>query len=246
MVTDPTSEDLMTTVSTAPPEAATNTRIRDTRTFRRVGAALLLPLGPLTVAFIRLILPYYTPDGPSKVVAGIAAAPGRETAVVWLSLLLVFTLVPSVIVAGRVTIRRAPVLTTIAWILLVPGFIALQFAAGDPTYRALVGLDPTTGATVIDRLNHMSALSIADNFFALAHIVGLILLGVAALRTKAVPTVIGWLLIVSQPLHLIFAIIVPSHPLDFGSWILTTIGFAFLARTALRMDNDAWDLPPVP
>jgi hypothetical protein len=236
----------MTTISASTaPLALEGGRVRDTRTFRRVGAAILLPLGPLAIAIVRLILPYYTTDSSSAVLRKITADPGRQTAVIWLSFILVFTMVPSILAAGRVLIRRAPLLTTIAWVLLVPGFIALLFSEGDPTYRVLVGIDPATGTQIIDSLNNLAPNAVADNFFALAHIVGIILLGVAALRTKAVPTVVGWLLIVSQPLHLTFTLFVPNHPLDCAAWLLTTIGFAFLARTALRTANDEWDLPPI-
>ena len=234
----------MTTVSVAVP-VSEGARVRDTRTFRRVGAALLMPLGPLVVAIVRLILPYLTNDDAPATLRKITAAPGRETAVVWLSLVLVFTLVPSVLAAGRVTIRRAPVLSTIALIMLVPGFIALLFTENDPIARVLVGFDPTTGTKVLSAFDSMSPISIGSNVFVLAHVVGIILLGVAALRARVVPPLVAWLLIVSQPLHVIFAIVVPVHALDAGAWVLTAIGFAFLARTALRTSNDAWDLPPI-
>ncbi|HEY1487794.1 MAG TPA: hypothetical protein VGF84_16935 [Micromonosporaceae bacterium] len=205
---------------------------------------MLMPIGPLTVAIIRLILPYFTTDDSPTIIRKVSADLGSQDAVIWLSLLLVLTLVPSVLAAGRVTIRRAPVLTTIAWILLVPGFVALLFTEGDPTYRALAALDPANGAKVIDGINNEPGTAIGLAIFIAAHVIGIIVLGIAALRSRAVPTAIAWLLIVSQPIHFVFAVIAPNQLLDCAAWLLTTVGFAFLARTALRTTNAEWDLPP--
>ena len=232
----------MTTVVPAAP--ATTGRARDTRTVRRVGGAMLMPVGPLAVAIVRLILPYYTTDDSTTVIGKVAAHLASQDAVIWLSLLMTLTLVPSVLAAGRVTVRRAPVLTTIAWTLLVPGFVALMFTEGDPTYRALAAVDPAHGAAIIDAINKEPGTAIGLVVFIVAHVVGIVVLGVAALRSRTVPTVIGWLLIASQPVHFVFAVIAPNRPLDAAAWLLTTVGFAFLARTALRTADDDWDLPP--
>jgi hypothetical protein len=61
-----------------------------------------------------------------------------------------------------------------------------------------------------------------------------VLLGVALLRGRAIPGWAAWTLIVSQPLHLVFAVIIPSNPLDAAAWTLTTIGFAAVAVTLHR------------
>ncbi len=44
-------------------------------------------------------------------------------------------------------------------------------------------------------------------------------------------------LILSQPLHLVFAVIVPNHALDAIAWTLTGIGFAAAALTYVRLDR---------
>jgi hypothetical protein len=50
---------------------------------------------------------------------------------------------------------------------------------------------------------------------------------------------------VSQPIHLVAAIIVPSRLLDVTlGWGMTTVGFALVSLALLRMDDDDFDLPP--
>jgi hypothetical protein len=77
--------------------------------------------------------------------------------------------------------------------------------------------------------------------FVLGHILGMILIGAALLRGRAIPPWAAWALIISQPLHLVFAVIVPVPALHAGSWILTTIGFAAAAAAIVRTAPD-----PVP
>jgi hypothetical protein len=93
------------------------------------------------------------------------------------------------------------------------------------------GVGPDATAKVIDNLNASAALVVATLLFVIGHIVGMILIGVALLRGRAITAWAAWALIVSQPLHLVFAVIVPSNALEAAAWALTTIGFAAAART---------------
>jgi multisubunit Na+/H+ antiporter MnhB subunit len=73
----------------------------------------------------------------------------------------------------------------------------------------------------------------------------MVLLGIALLRARAVPRWVAIALMVSQPMHLVSAVILPSRLLDVTlGWGLTTIAFAAVAVTILRTRNDDWDLPP--
>ena len=55
----------------AQPEAG----VRDLRPFWRVALAIALPIGPLLVTVARAVMPYWTSDDPTTVVAKVAAAP---------------------------------------------------------------------------------------------------------------------------------------------------------------------------
>jgi hypothetical protein len=233
-------------VTTSAPPDVTAVLRRDTRTFRRTVAAIVLPIAPLAIAVLRLCLPSFTSSTSLEVIKATAAAKDRADVVVWLSLVLVLTLIPSVLAAGRLVQRRAPVLALIGVGLLVPGFVALLFSAGDPMIRALAGgaVTPDAAAKVLDAFNAEPGVAIATIVFVAGHIIGMILIGVAFLRTHVVPTAIAIAVIVSQPLHFVAAVIIGSPALDGIAWGLTTIGFAWAAVAVLRTPNDEWDLAP--
>ena len=233
-------------VATTPVPTTTVVRRRDTRTVRRVVAAIVLPLGPLAVALLRLVVPSFTTDTPLDAITRTAAAPGRADAVDWLSLVLVFTLIPAVLAAGRLTQRRAPVLTLLGVGLSVPAFAALLFSAGDPMVRALSSgvVAPDAAAKVLDAFNAEPPIAIAGVVFVVGHILGLILIGVALLRARVVPALVAVGVIVSQPLHFAAAVIVGSPVLDAFAWGLAALGFGWAAITVLRTADDDWDLGP--
>jgi hypothetical protein len=53
-----------------------------------------------------------------------------------------------------------------------------------------------------------------------------------------VPAWAGVALIVSQPLHLVFAVILPNAVLDTGAWGLIALGLMIAAVRVLRTSND--------
>ena len=73
---------------------------------------------------------------------------------------------------------------------------------------------------------------VAAIVFVAGHILGGILLGIALWR--AIPRWAALALVVSQPLHLFFAVVVPNHWADAAAWSLTGIGFAAAAFATLR------------
>jgi hypothetical protein len=201
-------------------------------TFRRTGLVATIVLGPLSIAILRGILPYGGSDDTATITAKVAAHQTAETAVLWLSLVAMLTLVPGVIAVGLLAVRQARRLGTSAMVLAVVGFSSLwAVAAVDFTALAATqaGIDPGDTTKILDHLNANPVLVAGTIGFVLGHVVGLILLGVTLLRGRAVPAWAAWALIVSQPLHVVFAVIVPSHVLDAAAWGLTTVGFAAVA-----------------
>jgi hypothetical protein len=234
--------------TTLAPDRVPATRTpRDTRTVRRIAVAVLLPLGPLSVAGIRGFLPYFSAASSEETVSQTAAQLGRMDLVLWLSVIAMIALVPSALGAARLAQRRAPVLSLLAVSLLVPSFILLFFGSGDPMLRVLAasGLDTATAARLYDATAGLGPMALSLFGFVAGHIVGTVLLGLALWRASAVPAWAAIAVIVSQPLHFVAFVIVGSQPLDVGAWGLMTIGLCVAALRVLRTPNDEWDLPAV-
>lgn len=218
----------------------------DLRRSSRWLAALLLPVGPIAVAVLRFILPYRTIDDSGAVVAGVAGRPDTESAVLWLAFIATFTLVPAVLWVGRLTRRRAPRLTAAAVLLAVPGYLALTWMISRDLLLwsgVQAGLD--AGALVrLDGAAHPTT-ALAAGIFVLGHVLGSVLLGLALWRSRAVPAWAAALMLVSQPLHFLAAVILASPPVDLMAWGLNAVAFVVVARAILRLSDQDWDLPPV-
>lgn len=216
----------MTTHAAAAPAAAT-VADRGAR-FRLTALAVIAPIGPLAIAGIRALLPYQTTDDTAGIVAKVAANPGAQSAVLWLSFLASLTLVVGVFVLARVAVRSAPVLGTVGAVLAFLGYVSLSAgpAATDAATLAgpQAGIDNATTVRIIEQMAAHPTAGIAIGLFVLGHIVGTVLLGLALWRT--VPRWAALALIVSQPLHLVFAVVVPNSLLDAAAWSLTAVGFA--------------------
>jgi hypothetical protein len=222
---------------------------RDLRTLWRVLIAIVLPIGPIMVVLTRGIMPYWTNDDTPTMVARSLADPGAMNTMAWIGLFIIPPLVASLIAIGYLARRGAPVLATLGATL---SFLAytnwstggnadlLVTAAGDK------GIDQATIVTIVDATMNHPAAALSSFGWVIGHILGAVLLGFALLRARAVPTWAAIAMIVSQPIHLVAAVIVPSRLLDLTlGWGLTAVAFTVVAVTILRTPNDKWDLPPV-
>lgn len=193
-------------------------------------AALLIPIGPAAVGLLRYVLPYNTTDDNATVVEKVLAEPGRQSLVLWLGLVATLTLVPGAIWVGRLTAGRAPRLTAVALVLLVPGYLALTWLAASDLL-IWMGADAGVDAATLTRLAgavHPTS-DIAGALFVAGHVIGTVLLGLAMWVSQAVPRWAAVLTIVSQPLHFVAAVIVVNHPLDLAAWGLQAVGFGVAA-----------------
>lgn len=205
----------------------------------RRALAILIPIGPLAIAIVRGILPYYTTDSNTVMAAKVAAHQGAETAVIWLTFAAMLTLVPGVIAVGMLARRHAPRLGTTGLVLAIAGFLSLFWStvAGSDNVAlgaARLGMRPAVTGTLLTSMGHIVPIGLASDIFVLGHVFGLILLGIALWRGRVVPAWAGLLLAASQVLHVVFAIVVPVHALDGLAWGLTTVGFAAAAVALIR------------
>lgn len=217
----------------------------DLRRSSRWLAALLIPLGPVAVAVLRFVLPYFTADDPAAIVHKVIAHPGEQSLVLWLGFVAVLTLVPAVLWVARLTRRRAPGTTAAALLLAVPGYLSLSWLAGSDVLLwigAREGVDPGILVRMYEAAHPTS--NIAAGLFVLGHVLGTLLLGIAMWRSRTVPRWAAVMTIVSQPLHFVAAVIVLSPSLDLIAWGMNAVGFAAAAIAVLRLPDDEWDLPP--
>jgi hypothetical protein len=207
---------------------------------RRYGLAALMPLGPAAVAVLRFVLPYSTPDAPATMVERIAADPSAQRLVLWLSVVAALALVPGAVAALSLTWRRAPVLTLVTAVLLVPGYLMVGAAGGGTDLFVSAGLanGVDTGAvvalaeaTLADPVSAVSTM-----IFVVGHLSGTILLGVTLLRSKVVAWPWAVLVLVSQPAHLLAAM-TGNHPLDLAAWGATAVGMAAVALAYVRANG---------
>jgi hypothetical protein len=211
-------------------------RPADVRRLDRRVAAILMPIGPAAVAILRVRLP-----------ADPSAHPGAQRIVVWLGLVAVLTLLPGALAAIRLLRRYTPRLATGIAALLVPGYLGMTaLIAADAGALAAIDLGmPAGGVTALsEAVVAVPTMAILVLVFVVGHILGTLLLGIAALRAGVIPRPVAVALAASQFAHL--AAVIGGWPLvDLLAWTTTAVGMAFLARVVLRTPDDEWDLPPL-
>ena len=193
---------------------------------------LLLPVGPVCVALLRLLLPYYTAPNDVAAAQAVIDHPGRESAVLWLGLAAVLTLLPGLYTLAD-SMPSRPLKTT-AMLLAVPGYLclALLLVQDNLLYSAArTGTDPHRTAALLAALH--PSVGLATDIFVVGHVLGTLLLGVALLRWRQVGRWAAWLITISQPLHVVAFVVLGSPVLDFAAWLLMALGLAEVARTRL-------------
>ena len=208
----------------------------------RRALAILMPVGPLAIAIVRGILPYYTTDSNTVMAAKIAAHQDTEMAVIWLTFAALLTLVPGVITLGMLARRHSPWLGTAGLVLASAAFMSLFWStvAGSDNVAlgaARTGMRPAATGTLLTSIGKIPPIGLAVNIFVLGHIVGLLLLAVALWRGRVVPAWAALLLGGSQIGHFVFAVIIPVHALDGLAWGLTAVSFAAAAVAFVREPN---------
>ncbi len=219
---------------------------RDLRHTSRVMAALVLPLGPLAVAVIRAVLPYYTDSTNASTVDDVVANPGKQSLVVWAGFIAVLTLLPGILAVGRLTRRRAPTATFVGVVLAGIGYLVLpiMLAADILLWTgANARLDHDSLVRLMDSMHPTVGLSLG--LFVLCHVTGTVALGVAMWRSAAVPRWAAIATGISQPLHFIALVFLTNSTVDTAAWLLNAVGFLAASVAILRTPDDEWELPSV-
>jgi hypothetical protein len=184
-------------------------------------------------------MPYDTTDDATAMATKVVADPGAQSLLLWLGFLACLTLVPGAWWVGGLTRARAPRLTAAALLLLVPGYLALAVLTSTDLLvwtGARAGLDVAALAVLSESAHPTVAL--AEGVFVVGHVLGTVLLGTAMWVSGRVPRWAAVLTAVSQPLHVVAAVVVVNHPLDLAAWGLQAVGFAAAAAAIARTPDD--------
>jgi hypothetical protein len=146
-----------------------------------VGAALLMPIGPAAVAILRCTIPDDGLDTPATIVSKVAASPAPQSAVLWLGLVALFTIVPGAFAVLKLVRPRAPWLSLTAAALLIPGYLGLfGTGAGADLYVYVgtrAGIDRGLLADLLQLATGHPTVAIAGFVFVAGHILGSIAWG---------------------------------------------------------------------
>jgi hypothetical protein len=207
----------------------------------RLAAPILMPLAPALTLVSGLCLSLDPGTlSEAELTAAVYADPGRQGLFVWSGFLEALLFPIAVIWAGRATYARAPRLTSAAMILAIPGYLCLAWlVAGSDAiiwYGATYGLDQDL-VTKMAWGVHPAFLA-ALGTFVIGHTFGMVLLGIAAIRSRAIPLWAGVGLAVSQPLHFVAGGIVSDPAIALGmnavSGVLTVVAFGLLGLAIFR------------
>lgn len=228
----------MNAVDTA--SGVTSRRRADLRTLDRVVAAVLMPLGPASIAITRFVIP------AEPVGASVTADPDAQRLVLAMGVIGTFTMVPGLYAALRLLRRRAPRLSAWTAGILVPAYLAML--GGGMEAATMAAYDAGFSPDEITRLNTaMWLLPVTMVFgavFVIGHIVGTVLLGITMIASRTTSILVGVAMAVSQPLHFVALVVFQSRVLDLIAWGTTAVCMGVLAWHVLRTPNDEWDLPP--
>jgi hypothetical protein len=225
--------------------------VRDLRRTWRLIAAVAIALGPLMVTVLRGVMPYWTDDSQAEIVAGIAGDLDSAALMNVLGLACYPFLLLGALATAYAVRRRTPLLATVGGgILFTALALASSVGASDVLAEAMARSGDFDQATIVETtqllMDHPTGI-IGILSFVLGHLTGMVLLGIAVVRAGLVPWWAGTAIVVSQPVHVISAVVVPSRALDVvAGWGLTSVGFVVVAIAVARMHDDEWDLPPIP
>src|SRR5580692_10673870 len=156
--------------------------------WRMAGAVTCLIAGPLGQLVQYLVSPMKEADSPSVQVAAAAAHPQSMHAALILDVLLLL-LLPAVLYAGRVAgaarSRLAAAGTALAFVsMLGAGYLLAQDVV---VSAAAAQPDPHAAAALVSAYENNAVVTGITAVYLAGHVVGFVMLGIALVRSKAVP-----------------------------------------------------------
>lgn len=222
--------------------------VRDVRSIRRWSTALCMVVGPLAIAVIRGLIPYFTStNGGAGQVAGYAAHPEAYPAIAGSAFVGVIAMWVAMQGAGRLIQGRTPRLALVAVPLATAGWMMVAVLASEDSLAYQLtrsGIPLSTGGALVDRVSNDLFTQLAFSLFISGHLIGTLLIGIGLILSQRVPVWAGIAVIGGTVLHPIAFLLLHIQALDAFSYVVVAVGLAAAAREVLATLNDEWDLPP--
>ena len=207
----------------------------------RLLAAIAAGLGPLMFAAAGLVAPYDTDASSKEIARDVAAHQGAAELSVWLWTVGTVLFLPGLVGVALLAVSRSARLGLWGSVLFGTGLIAVN-ATPNLDIVALGGFEKGVSqdslVRVADGVNELAVVNGPILYFVAAHVVGAILLGVALLRGRVVPSWAAWLLILSMPLN-VAGYVIGLAAVTALSFVMAAVGFA-LASLALVRHGTGW------
>jgi hypothetical protein len=231
-------------VSAAVDTAPRATGAHDARGFWRVLLAILVPIPWLAKGVQYMVLERN--DAHSADQIRYDASHHVYAYLQWLDVLFVVLVVPSILAMVLVARRGAPRLSTWAAVLMGGGFLmvlSLNIDSDQLTWvAARKGQDPATIGRFIDDAANDPRVGLGGLGFAVAIVIGSILVALALWKSQAVA---GWAAVLvglGGATHIFIAPL--GHIVHGAGLVVLAIGCLAVSRRLLTMGDDAFDLPP--
>ena len=219
-------------------------KFSDARSFGRTATGLLLVVGPATLLIGSIISP--DTDHKDKVRELAAVSAHKGTYLVGGLIFLLGTILLTFAAIGLIRMfrgRRGITLGQVAGALLIlPGIVgAGWYTLGAMEYEMVhaKGLNTAALAQFLHKADSAGVIIPFIVLFAIGAVLGVILLGIAAWRTRVVPIWAAVVIIIAGPLNFIGQ----SHVASIISDAVLLVALGSLGVAALRMSDEEWDSP---
>ena len=216
----------------------------DLRSFWRWLLAVIAPLPFLALAAGQWLVPVDSAADLPQALAVIAVNPARMQAALWLSLVFAVFAVPAMVAVAWSSRRHAPWLSLVGGVVGIVAFAEAGTRSGSDQLAfagATHGVAASQVVGISEAVADHPAGQIGMLVFVIGQTIGLLLLGLALVRSRVAPRWMGIVLAISGPAHLAPV----GHIGSAIGWLLTAVGCGGACIALLKTPNASFDLPPV-
>jgi hypothetical protein len=215
----------------------------DVRQISRWFGAAALVVGPVAVVVGSLFETSADDDSVSTSLTKIASSQGDQRVLIVADLVAAFML-PAMLYLMRLSRRGAPRLAVIGGSVAFAGWLAGLISLGGSDVLMLHAAklpDRQAAVSLVTSVVNDPGFVGPEAVFIIGHLLGMLLLGFALWRSRAVPAWAAALVGAGSILHLLVHNL--AGPVDAAAYGLMAVGMIACAVRLLQMADEQWDLP---